>query len=297
MDLENVRVFVKLAELGNFTRTGEQLGISKSRVSARLSALESELGSTLLQRTTRAVRLTPDGEQFFARAQLLVEEADALFGMFQATSSLRGRVRIDLPIAIACNFVIPRLPEFLAQHPGLDLLVSTTDNRVDLVRDGFDCVLRIGALIDSGLVARKIGTLQMINCASPAYLRKHGTPRTLDDLNRHFLVHYSSTLGGDGATFEYSTGSAWATQPMRSAITVNNTAAYRSACIAGLGIMQAPRIGIDTLLKSGQLIEILPDLTCEPMAVSLVHSRSGGMPKRVRMVMNFIAQAIEPALT
>jgi DNA-binding transcriptional LysR family regulator len=295
MDLENVRVFVKLAELGNFTRTGEQLGIGKSRVSARIAALESELGTTLVQRTTRAVRLTPDGEQFFARARLLIEEADALYGMFQATSSLSGRVRVDLPIAIACNFVIPRLPEFLAQHRGLELLLSTTDKRVDIIRDGFDCVLRIGTLSDSGLVARKLGLLQMTNCASPTYIRKYGTPRTLDDLDKHLVVHYSPTLGGDGAGFEYSAAGAWTTKPMRSTLTVNNTAAYRAACIAGLGIMQAPRLGLDALIKNGQLLEVLPALTCEPMPVSLVHSHSRGIPKRVRVVMSFIAQAIQPA--
>jgi DNA-binding transcriptional LysR family regulator len=120
-------------------------------VSSRLSALENALGSRLLQRTTRAVHLTPDGEQFLVRAQLLLDQADDMFGMFQATSSLRGRVRIDLPIAFACNFVIPRLPDFLAQHPMLELIMSTTDKRVNVVRDGFDCVLRIGTLVDSGL--------------------------------------------------------------------------------------------------------------------------------------------------
>jgi DNA-binding transcriptional LysR family regulator len=295
MDLENVRVFVKLAELGNFTRTGEQLGIGKSRVSTRLAALEHALGTMLVQRTTRAVRLTPDGEQFFTRARFLIQEADALYGMFQATSSLSGRVRVDLPIAIACNFVIPRLPEFLAQHPSLDLLVSTTDKRVDVIRDGFDCVLRIGTLVDSGLVARRVGTLQMINCASPTYTRKYGIPRNLDDLDKHLVVHYSPTLGGDGAGFEYPSAGEWSTKAMRSAVTVNNTDAYRAACVAGLGIMQAPRIGLESLIKTGRLIEVLPDFTCAPMPVSLVHSRSRGMPKRVRVVMQFIAHAIQPA--
>jgi DNA-binding transcriptional LysR family regulator len=295
MDLASVRVFVKLAELGSFTRAGEQLGIGKSRVSSRLSALESELGTTLLQRTTRAVQLTPDGELFLVRARLLVEEADDLSGMFHTTSLLRGRVRVDLPIALACNFIIPRLPDLFAQYPGLELLLSTTDNRVDVVRGGFDCVLRIGTLADSSLVARTLGMLHMVNCASPGYLRKYGVPRGVADLDRHQLIHYSTTLGGDEADFEYPSGAGWTTKRMRSAITVNGTAACRAACLAGLGIMQAPRTGLDVLVKAGQLVEVLPELTCEPMPVSLVYSRRKGIPKRVRVVMNFIAQALEPA--
>ncbi len=296
MDLENVRVFVKLAELGNFTRAGEQLGMAKSRVSARLTALENELGSRLLQRTTRAVRITPDGERFLARAKLWLEQADDLFGMFQTTSTIRGRVRVDLPIALACNFVIPQLPEFLAQHPGLELLLSATDQRVDVIRDGFDCVLRIGTLADSGLIARKLGALAMLNCASPGYLRKYGMPRNVADLDRHLVIHYSLTLGGDEASFEYPHKKAWASKPMRSVVTVNNTETYRTACLAGLGIMQAPRIGLEALIKSGQLVEVLADLTCAPMPVSLVYSRSRVVPKQVRVVMNFIAQALAPAL-
>src|SRR5688572_22541988 len=142
MDLQAVRIFVRVAELGSFTRAGEQLGLSKARASIRIQKLEAELGCRLLLRTTRAVRLTEDGEQFLPRAKRLVVDSDELSSMFQARSALRGRVRIDLPIRIARDHIIPRLPEFLATHPQVELLVSTTDRRVDLVREGFDCVLR-----------------------------------------------------------------------------------------------------------------------------------------------------------
>ena len=296
MHVEEVRMFVKVAELGSFTRASEQLGLAKSRVSLGVKALETELGSRLLQRTTRAVRLTPDGEQFLARGRLFLDEADELATMFQATSSLRGRVRVDLPIAFARDLVIPRLPEFLAQHPQLELVVSTTDRRVDLIREGFDCVLRIGALADSGLGAKRLGELPMINCASPSYVRRFGLPRSLADLDRHQLVHYSLTLGGDEPAFEHREGGRWITRPMRSVVTVNNTDAYWSACVAGLGIIQAPRYGMVDSLRSGELVEVLPDHTCEPLAVSLVFSRGRGLPKRVRAVMTFLTQAMATAL-
>jgi DNA-binding transcriptional LysR family regulator len=136
----------------------------------------------------------------------------------------------------------------------------------------------------------------MMNCVSPSYARKYGVPRSLADLQRHQLVHYSLNLGGDEASFEYFSDNNWHSTVMRSVVTVNNTDAYRQACIAGLGIMQAPRIGLDVLIKSGQLLEVLPEFTCQPMPVSLVHSKSRALPKRVRTVMNFIAEAIAPAL-
>ncbi len=296
MELENLRILVKVAELASFSRAAEQLGMPKSRVSLHVKALEAELGSRLLQRTTRAVRPTPDGEQFLARAKLLVDEADELAAMFHATSTLRGRVRFDLPVSFARNLIIPRLPELLAQHPQLELVMSTTDRRVDVVRDGFDCVMRIGTLSDSGLTARRLGELRMVNCASPGYLRRYGTPRALSDLDRHLLVHYSLTLGGDEPCFEYPHQGAYRTTPMRASITVNNTDAYRAACLAGLGIIQAPRVGMEESLKSGQLVELLPELTCEPMPVSLVHGHGRSVPKRVRAVMAWLAQLMEPAL-
>lgn len=288
-------MFVKVAELASFTRAAEQLGMPKSRISLGVKDLENELGSTLLHRTTRAVRPTPDGEQFLVRARSFIEEADELSTMFQATSTLRGLVRFDLPIAFARNLIIPKLPDFLAQHPALELIVSTTDRRVDVVRDGFDCVLRVGSLVESGLVARRLGVLPMVNCVSASYARRHGVPRTLADLDRHLLVSYSLVVGGEEPSFEHKQGSRWVTRSMRSVVTVNNTDAYQSACLAGLGIIQAPRYGMADGLRRGELVEVLPEHTCAPMPVSLVHAHGRNVPKRVRAVMTFLGQAMEPA--
>lgn len=295
LDLDDLSAFVKVAELANFTRAAEQLGVPKSRVSLRVKALESALGSRLFQRTTRAVRLTPDGEQFLARARPLVEEADDLASMFQATSTLSGRVRIDLPIALAREIIIPRLPELFALHPKLDLVISTTDRRVDVVREGFDLVLRIGSLGDSGLVGKRLGTFPTANVASPAYVRKYGTPRTLADLDDHLVVHYSLSLG-DEPSFEFRVGSRFRTRPMKSLVTVNNTDAYTSACLAGLGIIQVPRYGMKTRLQRGEVVELLPDLTCEPMPVSLVHPHGRSLPRRVRAVMTWLDGVLTPVL-
>jgi DNA-binding transcriptional LysR family regulator len=296
MDLEAVQIFVKVAELASFTRAAEQLGMTKSRVSLRIRALEDELGSHLLQRTTRAVRMTPDGEQFLARAERWAQEADELAAMFQAPSTLRGRIRVDLPVTLARDVLIPRLPDFLAAHPHLELLLSTTDRRVDVVREGFDCVLRVGSPGAPGLIARRLGAMAMGNYASAAYVRKYGMPATLADLDRHFLVHYSPDLGADPPAFEYPDAGRYRTRPMRCLIRVNNVDAYEAACLAGLGIIQAPRYGLSDSLTRGHLVELLPAYPSEPMPISLVHAHGRTVPKRVRAVMAWIAQHVQPLL-
>jgi DNA-binding transcriptional LysR family regulator len=295
MEIDAVRIFVRVAELGSFTRASEQLGLSKARASVRIRELEAELGCRLLLRSTRAVRLSEDGEQFLPRAKRLLLDADELASMFRAPSTLRGRVRVDLPTRFAREHIIPRLPEFLALHPQLELLVSTTDRRVDLVREGFDCVLRVGKLSDSGLIARKLGVLPMVNCASPGYLAKYGTPTTLADLDRHWMVGYSLTLGGTPPCFEYPDGARYRERPMRSLLSVNGTDAYHAACVAGLGIVQVPRVGARASLASGELVEILPELECERMPVSLVQG-SQRAREPVRALMTWLAQLLAPHL-
>lgn len=296
MDLDTLRMFVKVAELASFTRAAEHLGLSKARVSTAVQALESDVGSRLLQRTTRAVRLTPDGEEFLTRARQLVSDAEQLASLFQQQSSLRGRVRVDMPQSLARSTFIPRIPELLGAHPHLDLQLSTTDRRVDVIREGFDCVLRVGKLEESGLVARRLGELPMMNCASPAYLKKHGTPRTLDDLDGHAVVHYSIRFGTDAPGFEYRDGSVYRERPMRSVITVNSTDSYRAACLAGLGIIQSPQMGLRSDVLAGDLVEILPQYTCQPLPVSLVHAQGRNVPRHVRVVMNWIAELLKTQL-
>ncbi len=296
MDLEALRMFVKVAEQASFTRAAEQLGLSKARVSTRVQQLESEVGSRLLQRSTRAVRLTASGEQFLARARQLVFDADELGSMFQAPSTLRGRVRVDMPQTLARSLFIPRLPELIAAHPNLELLFSTTDRRVDVIREGFDCVLRVGKLVESGLTARKLGQMPMANCASPQYLKRYGTPRSLEDLDQHLVVHYSSKLGADAPSFEYRDGNRYRERPMRSLITVNSSDSFNAACVAGLGIIQAPRSGVLANIAAGELVEVLPQYGCEPLQVSLVHAHGRQVPQAVRVVMSWMEQLLKPQL-
>ncbi|MEQ1567761.1 MAG: LysR family transcriptional regulator [Myxococcota bacterium] len=296
LDLGALAVFVKVAELGSFTRAAEQLSISKARASLQVRSLEAALGGRLLQRTTRAVRPTVDGEQLLPRARQLLLEAEEVEAVFRGGSA-RGPVRIDLPVRLARDVVIPRLPQLLEAHPGLEVLLSATDRRVEVIKEGFDCVLSVGALRPSGLVAQRIGWLSMVNCASPSYLGVHGVPRTLDDLDHHLLVHYAGTLGAEPPGFEFPDGAGgWRERPMRARLTVNNADAFHAACLAGLGLAQAPRMGLTAPLADGRLVEVLPDHRAQPMPVSLVHPHGRRVPGRVRWVLDWLASIVGPEL-
>jgi DNA-binding transcriptional LysR family regulator len=299
MNLDELRIFSRVADLASFSRAAEQLGLAKGHVSTSVRQLEARLGTRLLQRTTRSVRLTPDGERFLDRCKELLIDAEQLQAMFQpASGGLSGRLRIDLPNIIARDIIIPRLPEFLRAHPLLDIGISTTDRRVDLVHEGFDCLLRIGTLGNSDLVARPLGQMQMANAASPAYLAEHGVPRTLADLARHRLVHYTPTLTSNDAGWEYGdrADGAYKSLPMPAALTVNGTDAYQAAAIAGLGIIQAPALGLQRLLAQGSLVLVMPEFTASPMPVSLLYANRRQLAPRVQAVMAWLTDLLTPYL-
>jgi DNA-binding transcriptional LysR family regulator len=260
------------------------------------------LGTRLLHRTTRRVQMTHDGQAFYERSKDLLADFDELKTFFNSQQNqLRGRLRVDMPTAMARGLVIPKLPEFLQTHPQLEIELSSTDRRVDLVREGFDCVVRVGKLMDSSLVARAIGEYQLINCVSPSYIATYGTPESLEDLARHKLVHYVSVLGGKSDGFEYVDELTSTTKyiAMEGALIVNNADAYLSACLAGLGIIQVPENGATArpYLDRGELIEILPSYRSAPMPVSLLYANRRHLPKRVQAFMNWMIEILKPTLS
>lgn len=162
------------------------------------------------------------------------------------------------------------------------------------MKEGFDCVLRIGRSDDPNLVGRRLGSLRMMNCASPSYLRSRGVPKTVDDLAEHIVVHYTSTLNSGSPSFEYPVAGGYAEMPMRSLLTVNSVEAYHAAAIAGLGLIQVPRSGMHGKLAAGTLVEVLPELSSEPMPVWLLHTHGRTAPRSVRAVMLWIAEIMTP---
>jgi DNA-binding transcriptional LysR family regulator len=300
-DLEPLLIFIRVAEMGSFTRAADSLGIQKGRASIAVRKLEEEVGVRLLHRTTRSVQLTEDGRAYHTRARDLLASADDLQSMFAKDHvALKGRLRVDLPTELARTTIIPALPDFMASHPELELEISSTDRQVDLVQEGFDCVLRIGAIGDETLIARRIGRLRMVNAASPIYIARHGIPQTLEDLRSqtHRAIHYSRTLGAKPYGWEYPDGSGgdFATLPLPGALHVNSVQTYEAAGVAGLGLIQAAYTGIRQHLESGALVEILPDFRPEPLDVSLVVAHRRNLSRRVRAFMGWIEEVLRPYL-
>jgi DNA-binding transcriptional LysR family regulator len=299
MDLQQLKAFVRVAELGSFTQAAEQLGQAKGQTSQAIQALEASIGSRLLVRTTRSVRLTPEGEEFLQRSRALLADAEQLAGLFrQDASMLRGAVRIDLISEIANNLVIPRLPEFVKLHPGLDLSIGTADRFVDVAQEGFDCVLRLGELADSDLMVRPLGTVPMCNVASPHYLKAKGTPRELADLEGHQLIHYSPSLSSRSVNWEWQDSKGKLhLYAMRHSVTLNGTKSMNAACLASLGLMQVPRFGVKPYVESGQLVEVLPQHVGPPLPVSLLYPYRRHLPARVRVTLDWLHQVMADVLT
>jgi DNA-binding transcriptional LysR family regulator len=295
--LEAMQIFARVAELASFTRAADSLGLPKATASTAVQQLEGWLGTQLLHRTTRRVQMTQDGQAFYERCKDLLADMDEVQGRFQrAPQSLRGRLRVDMPGGMALGFVMPALPAFLQAHPQLELEISCTDRFVDVVREGFDCVLRVGTLPDTRLVARPLGRFRIITCASAGYIRRHGMPQRIEDLGAHRLVHYTTVFGGKPDGWEYWDGAQYRMVPMAGAVTVNSVEAYEAACLAGLGLIQAPQAGLRHLLEEGRLVEVLPQYRAEPMPVSLLYAHRRNLPQRVQAFMAWVTETLRPHL-
>lgn len=273
----------------SFTRAAESLGLPKASVSTHVQQLENEVGTRLLQRTTRSVQLTQDGMVFYERCKDILSDMDELSSMFQAGDhEVSGRIRVDMPSRFARFTVIPRLHEFLEKHPRIEIELGSTDREVDLVHEGYDCVIRVGNMEDSSLIAKKLGEHPVISCASADYVKKYGRPKKVEDLAKHLLVHYAYAFGVKPEGFEYFDGQNYQTISMAGNVTVNNAEAYVAACLGGLGIIQAPLTSLEKYLKEKTLIEILPEFRSEPMPIYLLYPHQRNLSRRVKVFMNWI---------
>ncbi|KVC79285.1 LysR family transcriptional regulator [Burkholderia ubonensis] len=297
--LHAMRIFARVAHLGSFTKAAEQMQLPRPTVSNAVQYLEKHLKIRLLQRTTRRVALTAEGATYYERCARLLADLDDAETLFEdAGASPRGVIRVDLPERFALDKVIPAIPSFHARYPDLRIVMSTTDRFVDLIADGIDCAVRVGALSDTSLVARRIGELAQVNCASPAYLARHGTPRSPDDLPEHVAVGYFSSRTGRELDWEYAdmdTGEMHAVK-MRSIVSVNSSQAYLACCVAGLGLIQAPRDGLDAPLADGTLVEVLPEWNAAPLPVSVVFPHGRHLAPRVRIFVDWLADALSRPL-
>ncbi|KAB2703044.1 LysR family transcriptional regulator [Brucella anthropi] len=291
------RIFTRVVECASFTRAADTLGVPRSSVSAAVQELEGRVGARLLHRTTRKVSPTQDGTAFYDRCQRVIADVEETENLFrQSAAQPSGRLRIDVPGRIGRLIIAPALPEFLERYPQIDIDLGVTDRAVNLVEDSVDCVVRVGLLSDSGLIARPIGRLALINVASPAYLARHGTPREINDLDKHWAVNYASPSSGRVEDWEWLEDGTLRTLPMRGRVTVNSAEAYIACCLAGLGVIQIPAYDVRSHLDAGELVELMPDYRAEPMPMTLLYSHKQHLSRRLHVFAEWLETLLKREL-
>lgn len=296
---DQYRVFARVAEMGSFIKAANTLAVPRASVSAAIQQLEAQLGVRLLNRTTRQVRLTSDGEQLLDRVRPLLAEVEDIDQLFQANQrQVSGRLVIDAPSRIARRVIAPALPGLLRRHPKLHLILGSTDRAIDLVQEGVDCAVRIGTLHDSSLVLRPLGYIALINCASPAYLREHGEPEQPGDLQAgHWAIGYASPKTGRELPWECLSGDGSLQRlDVPSRVIVNNAESYIACCLAGLGLIQIPRFDVQHLLDSGQLVQVMPACPAASMPVSLLYPHRRQRSRRLAVFLEWFEALVQPHL-
>jgi DNA-binding transcriptional LysR family regulator len=291
---QEMQVFVRIAERSSFTQAADDLQLPRATVSNLVQRLEARLGVRLLERTTRTVRLTPDGEAYRQRCMALLADLEEADGLFRQAEP-KGLLRVNLQGTLARRFVVPALPAFLARHPQLELQIGEDDRLVDLVREGVDCVLRAGTLRDSSLVARRVAQLQQVTCASASYLAQSGEPRTLADLAGHRAVNFVSSATGQALPLEFTVKGEVKTLSLPGVVSVTGADLYAGAAIAGLGLVQVPRYRVAGELASGQLREVLADVPPPPLSVSVLYPQNRQLSVRVRVFVQWLTGLFDTA--
>jgi DNA-binding transcriptional LysR family regulator len=296
--LEQYRVFILVAEMSSFIKAAHALELPRASVSAAIQQLESAMGTRLLHRTTRQVRLTADGVQLLARVRQILTDAEDIDQLFQASQrKISGRLNVDMPSRIARRLVAPALPGLLRRYPRLQLALGSTDRAIDLVHEGVDCAVRIGALHDSSLIARPLGHIALINCASPSYLHEYGVPASPDDLTKgHWSVGYASAATGRELPWEYVVAGNDRLVAVPSRVIVNNAESYIACCASGMGLIQIPRFDVQHLLDRGELVQVMPEFCAAPMQVSLIYPHRRQRSRRLDAFVEWFEGLMRPHL-
>ncbi|MFM0649644.1 LysR family transcriptional regulator [Paraburkholderia bryophila] len=289
---EEMRVFVRIAERQSFTRAADDLQIPRATVTTLMKRMEQRLGARLLERTTRTVRLTPDGEAYYGRCVRLIADMEEAEGSFSNLAP-KGLLRVNLQGTLARYFIVPALPAFLARFPDIELMIGEDDRYVDLVREGIDCVLRAGNLQDSSMIGRRVALLPQVTVASPAYLAAYGEPADPDALSAHRAVNYVSSATGKAVPLEFSVDGREVAMVLPSAVSVSGVELYTGSALAGLGIVQVPRYRVADELAAGRLRIILADFPPPPMTVSVLYAQNRQLSSRVRVFAQWLREIFE----
>lgn len=291
--LQVVPLFVRVVETGNFTKAAKQVGVTPSAASRRVAQLEDHLGVRLFHRTTRQMRLTEDGRAFYDRCARIVSDFDeAIDGLSHARTEARGVLRVDVPRAFGALIVAPALPALLRRHPALQVDLTLRDHLVDPVAEGIDLLLRIGEPRESSLVMRRLGTARQILCASPQYLRKHGTPKSVGELEKHarlgFLRHGLPTAW----RFRGDDGGETSVIP-NGPLNMGDGELLCDAAVAGLGLVWLIDFIVEGALAEGRLVPLLDDRALVTRPVAALYPPNRHLSPKVRVFMDFFVELFE----
>jgi LysR family transcriptional regulator for bpeEF and oprC len=292
--VQAMKVFARVVESNSFTRAADTLDLSRASVTLIVQQLEAHLKVRLLQRTTRRLSLTPDGAAYYERSVRILADIDEMEHSFADTHRTpHGKLRVDMPGSIGRLIVMPRLWEFHARYPDIDLMIGFGDRPVDLIQEGVDCVIRAGALKDSTLVARRIGVYRSVTVASPDYLARHGEPTSIEDLRRHHAVNYLWSHAGRLVDLSFVVDDKPVEVRMASRISANDTEAYLASALSGAGLAQLARFVALAHLRNGELVAVLPQWHAPPLAISAVYSHTRHLAAAVRVFVDWIAELFE----
>jgi DNA-binding transcriptional LysR family regulator len=284
-----MRLFTRVVERRSFTFAAQDTGLPRSTVTDAIKQLEARLGVRLLQRTTRHVSPTLDGEAYYRRCLSLIAEIEDAEGAFAGTRP-KGLLRIEVQGTLARHFIVPALPAFFREYPEIELSMSEGERWVDLVREGVDCVLRFGNLADSDLVARRVITLERLTCAAPDYLERFGRPASIDALEGHRMIGLRSLTTGGLRPLEFIVGETSRRLTLPTILSVTGTESYLATARLGLGLVQVPYFHAEADLAKGTLVQLLPDHPPPPIPVWLLYPRNRQLSPRVRAFLDWASR-------
>ena len=290
--LTTLSLFVRIIDRGSFSAAAADLGLSRPAATAAIQQLEQRLGTRLLQRSTRHVQPTVEGEAYHRRCvAILADLEDADRGV---SGVVAGLLRVDMNGNLVRTMLLPDLPAFLALHPALTIHLGEGERFVDLVREGVDCVVRAGTLPDSDMIVRHLGDLEEMTVASPAYLAAHGTPASPDDLAGHVMVSFVSSRTGQALPLEFTRGDQVLEVALPARVLVGSAETSAAAARLGLGLIQAPRYRFAEDLASGALVEVLADYPPTPTPVSILFPSNRQLSPRVRTFVDWLVETLGP---
>jgi len=286
-----MEVFVEVVDAGGFRRAAERMKLPKVTVSTLIKQLEISLAVKLLHRTTRHVSVTADGAAYYAHClKILAQVREAEESLSSTRLNPGGRLRVDAPTGLASEVLVPALSDFFTRYPDIRLELGCSDRWVDLIGEGVDCAVRGGEITDLNLIARRVGSMRYVTCASPAYLARCGRPTHPDELKAHRCLDYFSARTGRIYDWDFTRNGELVRVTPQSHFGLNDSYAYAAAGVAGLGIVQMANFLMEPMIRDGRLVSILDDWSNEPMPVHVVYPQNRHLSTKVRVFVDWVTE-------